>query len=338
MEVVPGIYEEWNGSNLAMIDVLNEVSLDGLSIPFGTCTLVVNNKSGRFNPFNRAGLFLSIEEGQPVPIQYGVVLPNKMTEYLPVGTYFQRAGGWQTDAYGLTITFNLVDIIGMYAARDFVPPTPLPTNCAGWIAAVMAHLGEKFANRYIVDPSIAAVPVTALLANVSNRSCGDIFRFVGMAVGAFVRADAATGDVRMEPLPQEGGVSIGLNNMKSYPVNKAGRRIAQINFTFGNSAKTKYTVNGTLESTDTSLNVSNPFITTQAQADRAADAIFRYHGGVTLTVHGRGDMRSEPGDLDSIATGFGETALSRRFKHQLRIDDGILKTAPSYLILEEDPL
>ena len=81
-------------------------------------------------------------------------------EYLPLGVYYQQSGGWETDAYGLTIEFKLVDIIGLLADRDYNVPTTLPTTLSGWIASMVALLGENFTNCWAVDEPLGQIALT----------------------------------------------------------------------------------------------------------------------------------------------------------------------------------
>ena len=55
-------------------------------------------------------------------------------------------------------------------------------------------------------------------------------------------------------------------------------------------------------------------------------------GTAARTVYGRGDMRCELGDVDSVWTGFNENASGRRFKQQFKIENGVMKNVPSYLL------
>ena len=66
VEIVPGIYESWEADTLYSIDVMQEIAFNCMKTPYGTCSLQVHNKKKRFNPYNRSGLFQSIEERQGI--------------------------------------------------------------------------------------------------------------------------------------------------------------------------------------------------------------------------------------------------------------------------------
>lgn len=332
-ELLPGIYEKWDGGDIYAIDVVQETAFDCLTVPYGSCTMEVRNQAKRFNPFSKSSLFQSIEARQGIPVLYGAQLPDGSIEFVPLGVFYQQNGGWETDAYGLTIRFKLVDIVGLVANRDYVAPDPLPTTLSGWIASIVEHLGQNFKNRYEVAEGLSGMEMTILnLDEIKNMNCGQILRYVSMAAGAFFRADAVTGKLKVEPLPERVGIAIGLKDMYAYPKNQAGDSIAQITFRLADSAKTEYIVEGTLQAADKSLSISNPFIHTEEQADAAAAYIMQFYGTTKFTIRGRGDMRSELGDADTFETGFGGTSEGRRYKQQLKLTNGIVKTAPSYLL------
>lgn len=332
IEIVPGIYENWGGEAIYSVDVLQETAFDCMSVPYGTCTLQVYNENKRFNPYNQRGLFQSIEERQGIAVSCGVQFPNGAAEFLPLGIYYQQSGGWETDAYGLTITFKLVDIIGLLAKRDFNVPSALPTTLEGWIAALVAHLGSNFQGRYRINDSLATASLITDADNLKNLTCGHILRYACMATGSCFRANPISGELEVITIPGAGGSTITADNMSRYPKTKASDSIAQIAFRLADSERTEYIVNGTLAAADKSLNISNPFIHTKEQADIVAANILQFYGHTLFTVTGRGDMRCELGDIDTVDTGFGLTATGRRYKQQFKISNGIMKNVPSYLM------
>ena len=332
-EIVPGIYENWDSGNIYQIDVMQETAFDCLTVPYGSCTVEILNQNQRFNPFQKSSLFQSIEARQGIPVSCGVELPDATFEYLPLGVYYQQDGGWQTDAYGPRITFKLVDIIGLLANLDFTPPSSTPTTLEAWIAAIVARLGVNFEGRYLVEDSIADIPLSGV---VTNLSCGQVLRYACMAAKAFFRADAATGYLRVSKLPEAGGVQIGLANQHSYPKNSDQGDVGEIIFKLSNN--TEYRVSGTGEKSDKSLNISNPFIKTTAEADAVAEYILQFYGGTKFEIRGRGNMRCELGDLDTIETGFGGNASGRRYKQQFKFTNGIMKEVPSYLLSQQEVL
>lgn len=327
VEIVAGIYETWTGTDLYSVDVLQETAFDCMTTPYGTCTLIANNQGKRFNPYNKSGVFKSIEARQGVPLQMGVELEDGSIEYKSLGTYYQSAGGWETSAYGSTFKFRLVDIVGLIVNRKPTLPETLPTNLDGWLSLLVSTLGVNFANRYIVDEDLKSLVLTAVLSSVETLTCGAILRCLCMAAGAYFYADNETGFLRVSTLPESRGVFLDLNAMTRWVTNEANKRATNLTFHFGS---TDYVIEADGAGGDIDISVTNPFITTAEQAEKAAKHVLQFYGGSLLAAYGRGDMRCELGDIDTVNTGFGTMTTGRRYKQQFRISNGIMKDVPSY--------
>ena len=127
VEIVPGIYEQWDNNIIAEFSVKQQGNVACTALPYGTCTLKMDNLSRRFEPRAKDGLFQSIEERQGIDISIGVRLADGTGDYKRVGIYYQYSGGWRTGDNGLTMQWDLVDIIGLLASREFLPPSTLPS-------------------------------------------------------------------------------------------------------------------------------------------------------------------------------------------------------------------
>lgn len=194
MEIIPGVYEEWTDKMLASFDATLQGNFSCLTLPYGTVNLSINNKSRRFEPRSKNGIFQSIEERQGMEIYIGVRLPDRTVEYKKLGVFYQSGDGWKTGDNSLSMAWSLVDIIGLVADRTFLPPDTLPTTLDGWIAAVVGQLGDNFSGRYHVDPDYASLSVTAnSVEDVTGKKCGDILRWACMATGTWPRAGRGDG-------------------------------------------------------------------------------------------------------------------------------------------------
>lgn len=125
-----GLFEQWSGRDIYSVDVLTESTFTGLSLPYSTCDLEAYNKGHRFDPYAPNSLFLSIEERQAIPIDWGIYLPDGSIEWVPGGWYYQQSGGWEIK--DLTVKWSLVDIIGMLVDTITARRTPCrPRSAAG---------------------------------------------------------------------------------------------------------------------------------------------------------------------------------------------------------------
>lgn len=331
-EIVLGIYEEWDGSMFSDFSVKHQADVSCVSLPYGTCSISIDNQSRRFEPRSKNGIFQSIEERQGIETYLGVDLPDGTTEYKKLGLFYQYSGGWKTGDNGLTMNWDLVDIVGLLSDREFIPPETLPTTLGGWAQALVEQLGENFANRYEVDPNYTTKTVTVReKSDAIGISCGDLMTYLGMATGTWPRADAETGKLCFEPL-WDAGNKITLENMEEYPTIKANDDIAAIVFKLNDGNNTNYVVSGTSTASSKTVSIENPFIKDTATALLAARQILSAYGGNQYEIKGRGDPASEIGDVDTLWLDESSAASARRIEQDLSLSDGVLKGCKSVLL------
>ena len=332
VEILPGLYEEWDSDTIFDLSIKHQVDFACTSLPYGTCSLSMDNQSRRFEPRNKSGIFNSIEEGQPIPINLGVLLEDGTVDYTQVGIYYQYSAGWKTGDNGLTMKWDLVDIIGLLAERSYIVPASLPTTLEGWISDLVAQLGLAFVGHYIIDPNYASMAVTAnKKEDVEGQTCGDILRYLCMSVGCFPRADAETGYLAVEPLWNQGNY-ITLDNMVNYPLMKANQDLALITFTLADGNNTIYNISGNNIASSNTVSVENPFIHTVEQAVTASKNIIAMYGGTSIEINGRGDMSAECGDVASIQLNESEATSGRLIQQEFFFSDGVMRDLPSMFI------
>lgn len=332
VEIVPGVYESWDGGMIAEFNVKQQGNIAATALPYGTCTLKIDNLSRRFEPRSKNGIFQSIEERQGIDVSLGVRLADGTDEYKRLGIFYQYSGGWKTGDNGLTMQWTLVDIIGLLANREFLAPATLPTTLGGWIGALAAQLGVNFKDRWHVDPNYTALPVTVRVAeDLQGKKCGDILRWVCQATGTWPRADASTGDLTAEPLWSEGN-KLTLDNLNGYPIMKANGDVAALIFTLNDGAGTKFIVSGNATSSSETVSIDNPFIKTQAQALAAARLILSTYGGNVLALTGRGDPSSEIGDVETVWLDESQATTARLTMQTFQFSGGVMQGCQSQLL------
>lgn len=331
-EILPGIYEAWDAGMLATLGVEQRADVSCLTVPYGTCTISMDNLSRRFEPRSKTGIFQSIEERQGIGVLFGVELADGSVEWKSAGIYYQAGDGWKTGENALTMQWDLVDIIGLLTSRAYFAPEVLPITLSGWIASLTAQLGENFAARYRVDPDYADLAVTASArADVEGRSCGDVLRWACMATGTFPRADAETGYLTIEPLWSAGN-KVTLDNLNSYPAMRANEEISVLIFKLYDGAGTTLSVSGNSTSAARTVSIDNPFLHTAAQALTAARLILSCYGGNIIELTGRGDPASEIGDVDTVWLNESSATTARRIEQALKISEGVLQGCRSTLL------
>ena len=332
VEIIPGVYEEWTADIIASLDIQMRGNFACLAIPYGTCTLRMDNLDRRFEPRNKDGVFKSIQDRQAIPVAIGCELEDGAVEYKRVGVFFQANGGWKTSDNAITMQWDLVDIVGLLAGREFKAPDTLPTTLSGWLAALVGQLGSNFTSWYHVDPDYADAAATVNAASdVEGQKCGDILRWVCMATGTWARADAKTGYLTAEPFWNQGN-KLDLDNMVSYPTMKANDDLAVLTFKLFDSAGTVLNISGNATSSSNTLTVSNPFLHTVAQAQTAARQILSQYGGIKLETVSRGDPAGEIGDVDTVWLNESSATTGRRMEQGFTFSNGFLRDCKSVLL------
>lgn len=321
IEVTAGLYEPWEGSALKQLSTYNEVDYSMMTLPFGSAIIEVNNFDRRLDPNSRTGLFAMIESRQQIPIDYGPQLDDGAIEWIPSGVYYMQNKGWESVLGGLIIRFKLVDIIGLLRDRQYRMPEVLPTTLIGWVTSIVSQLGAVFANRFHVDETLADTELIATSDNVRTIKNGDLLRYACMAAGAVCYADAATGHLIVAPMPNTTGAELTRSNLKPHPTQRANDDIASITFQLNDGSNTQFVVNGTNSSAETTLSVNNFFIKTQLLAQLVARRIVGTYGGQIVESIGRGDVRSELGDLESIEVARDTFVGGRLTRRQIKYDD-----------------
>jgi hypothetical protein len=319
IEITAGLFEEWDASNIYSAEVLRETDFTMLTMPYSTATIVIDNSDRRFDPRNKEGVFSMLEARQSVPLFFGVRL-GAGVEWVPAGVWFLQNSGWETERNGLLMRFNLTDLIGLLRDRRFRPPEVLPVTLAGWVAAIAGQLGGKLADMYEVDGDVAGVELVCEAADVSEITCGTLLRFACMAAGADVFTDSATGFLSVRRAGGAAGVTYTAGQMSEWPKQTANYDVAMVIFKLHDEARSTFYVNGNNSSSALTITIDNFFVKSQVAASVIARRILGNYGGQVYEFRGRGDLRSELGDVDLIQMYGDVPAVGRRRRHQLSLN------------------
>lgn len=324
-EIVAGVYEEWTGADLESFMATQQCDPTGLSLPYGTCTLSMDNTDRRFDPRDKDSIFQSIEERQGIAAYIGVDTPA--TEWVPIGVYYQYAQGWKTGNARMTMQWQLVDIVGLLQGRAFVVPSPLPTTLSGWAAALVAQLGTAFSGRYSVPTDAPAYLGSA--DDVADKTCGQIMMWLAQATQTVCYADQETGYLCFAALGSAGN-TYTLGNLTDYPVSQANTDVARIDFQIGSGSP--YVVQGSEPAAPTTVSIQNPFIHSTATADLTAAQIFAGYNDAIDTV-GRGDPSTELCDLASVEFAVGDTENAYVVYQTYQFQSGVLQGCQTRLVV-----
>lgn len=330
-EIVAGLYERWKGDDLDGFTVTQQGQFSCLSLPYGSARPSLDNLSRRFEPRKKGGIFQSIEERQPLELYLGPVTPAGAA-LVPLGVFYQAGDGWKTGDNAITISWYLVDIIGLVSSRTYLPPDTLPTTLGGWLASIVGQLGDNFKGRWHADPAYTNKALTAnKREDVTGKKCGDMIRWICQASGTWPRADAETGYLTAEPLWNQGN-KYDLDNLDEYPVMKANRSLAALIFQLADADNTQYVVSGNSTSSEDTVTIINPFLHTSAQALEAARLILSQYGGNLLELTGRGDPSTEIGDVATVWLDESSATAARVMSQTFQFQDGVLQGCRTSLL------
>lgn len=327
-EIIPGIIETMDGSALAALSITQQTDFSLLTLPYGTCSLTIDNSDRRFDWRSKNGAFKSLEERQDVVIKLGVRTEGGDI-LIPAGVYFLNSGGWRSSDNGLGLKWSLVDILGLIQRRKYEPPDTLPTTFGDWITSIVSQLGPAFTDRASVHADYADLPFTLSDDNVADITCGSLLLWLCQAAGAWPCADPVTGSLSVQPLPAS-GISLELTQLAAYPTIAANKDIAALVFYMPDNEQV--VISGTNSSSPDTRTISNPLIDTEEKAIAAARGIISGFGGSKIETTGRGDPSSQLGDVATVWLDGSQSVVGRVMKQTFSFMSGVLQGCKTTLL------
>lgn len=332
-EIVAGIHETWQGDEFVSCNIKHQVDLRLASLPYGTCSLVIDNSTKRFDPRNKSSLFKSLEDRLGIDVFFGVGNP---VEYIKLGHYYMANNGWKTsDSDNLTLKWELFDIIGLVHLKNFVVPETYPTTLSGWMSEIMSQIDSTIATMYEIESGYESTScVIGSSATIDKISCGDMIRFLCEWTGLFPTA-TADGKLRLSKIVGS-GIDYRLDNLNSNPKMQENIDIDRFDVTIYPSIEPSsgsYIGNSTLSGNTRTIN--NPFIRTSDDAQDVVNRLLMFYGGNVITLVGRGNFISELGDIDNIEMDESNAMSGVRYLQTFNFHNGILSECQSELIQGE---
>lgn len=322
VEFLAGVIETWGGETIFSMNIIQKADFSNLTMPYSSASLVINNTDKRFDPSNKQGVFNSVTARQPVPLFCGVEI-GESVEYVPCGIYYQQDEGWSLENDGLTIRWDLIDIIGLLVDRKFELIGSQPTKLSGWISELVGQLG--FTGQYTIDGNLGNTSLTCNASDIANITCGDLLRYVCQAANCYAVSDPVTGYLHIKSLGTDSKDNITMRMQNSVAGSQANTDIAFLVYDIGG---VQYNVAGTEEISDKTVNIKNPFITTTSKATQVSQVILTQYGGDVLDLRVRGDMSREVGDVVTVEVNKGVDVAARIVEQTLSLTDGIMTNLP----------
>lgn len=323
-EIVAGFYANWDENKLVSFSVNQQMDFSGITLPYSTANVSLDNSDGLFNPLDKSSVFGMLEEKQPINLEIGVKIGNKF-EYVDIGTYYLYGTGWKTTRQNLSFDLSLTSIIGLITSRKYIVPDTLPTTLEGWVQSILSVLGEGFEDLYEIREDKGDTTVTTTKEKIQNISCGDLLRYVAMACGCYVRSEKR---LIIEPLRSD-GTEITIDNQNQVPTLSANSDLADITFVYDLGT---IAVAGNSTKSDVSLNVNNPFLHTEADVLNASKIILANYGGKRIEATYRGNPASELGDVSTVEVANNYALNGRVVKQTFNLQDGVLQRCGMTLV------
>ena len=331
-EILLGMYDEWMDDMFASFNIQQRSSFTAFSLPYTTCEVEIDNSKLMFDPTNKQGMFLSLEERQPIMLYMAM----NDSPYYVIGTYYHYSGGWKTGNSSLSLKWNLVDLIGLlYERKIDVSGISLPTNLGGWIRMLVTQLGDEFSTLYEVPSAYASIGLSTTADKIKDHTCGEVLQWVCQATQTWPRA-VSNGKLYVGKFERYGQsdldltVKIMYDNLETYPILKANDDIARFDYKLGDGST--YSVAGTVASSPTTQSIDNPFITSSSAANTNAIYSLQFYGGNKIETSGRGNPAQEVGDLVYVEMSKGAYQAARVIEQSFQISEHIMKSCKTVLL------
>lgn len=338
--ILPGYRIVWSGDDIASLTIEQNTDPSCATMPYGTCKLSIDNSGRKFEPRNKEGFFRSIQARQMVEVWIGLYVGDRI-DYKRAGRFYQHSGGWSTSDNGLSIDWDLVDIIGLLADRDFALKDQVPKTLDGWASAIVGQLGLNFADRYAIDADYRDRPVTVKwVSTLKEKKTGDLIRCLALATGTWARADAETGLLTFEPLWDQ-GVRMSLDNMLAYPTMMENEDVGTITIikpeVIEGRGKTiieeeTAVFGGTNPAASKAISVESPFINEDTDTSEMHRWILLQCGGNAYDITWRGDPTAECGDVVTVELDESHATSARLIEQTFDFSDGVMSKCKARLI------
>lgn len=339
LQMIPGVHLVWSGDEIASLNVEQNTDPSCVTLPYSTAKLSIDNSGKVFEPRNKEGFFRSIQARQIVEIYIGLLVGEEY-EYRSIGKFYQHSGGWSSSDNGLSIEWDLVDIVGLLSDKEYAL-LKTPTTLEEWARSFVSQLGENFADRYLVDEEYADSPVVPPHRRVvRDKSTGELIRYAGLATGTWARADAKTGYLTFEPLWEQ-GVKMTLHNMNTYPTMSENDDIGTITITkpeiidedTGKVTEEEKTVfGGTNLAASHNISIESPFIIDDNDVQNIFRQVITQYGGNAYDVTWRGDPCAECGDVVTLELDERHGTSARLVEQSFDYSSGVLANCKAKLI------
>lgn len=286
-----GTTNTYDDDTIMRMNILEEMSTLNDTIPSNELQLTLNNLDGAFNVLSYQNMQQIIASRPKVVVEFGLVISDTVTEWIPMGTYFLSE--WKNDVGTKTITLTCNDVFNMLDAISY--ENTASNTLYNLAVDVLTKAGIT---SYSIDDSLKLI-TSNFTARLNSR---EALQHIGIASGSAVFQDRA-GKVVIKPFTSldassnyltyvgQSGLYAGVagayplvttgagmkyvdfDNMYDIPEITLDKSIYQvvINVRVGDTTHEKVYTNTSIAGTNgASFNIDNPLIITDAMADKVA--------------------------------------------------------------------
>lgn len=286
-----GTTTTYDDETIMKINILEELSTLNDTIPSNELQITLDNSNGAFNILNLQNMQQIIASRPKIVVEFGIVLSETVTEWIPMGTYYLSEFKNETGSKSITLTCN--DVFNML---DSISYDNTASNTLYNLAVDV--LTKAGITSYSIDDSLKLI-TSNFTARLNSR---EALQHIGIASGSAVFQDR-TGKVVIKPFTaldansnyltyvgQSGlyaGVAgayplvttgagmkyVDFDNMYDIPEITLDKSIYQvvINVRVGDTTHEKVYTNTSIAGTNgASFTIDNPLIITDAMADNVA--------------------------------------------------------------------
>lgn len=254
----------------------------------------LDNSTGRWNPDNPQGMEKYLSERQTVEVKYGMKVGDTV-EWVKAGTYYLSE--WNTPAQGMTANFVARDIFEYMLSEPYVgiktgtlrALVEAAFACANVPQMVSLHLDDVLDNYTgTINDEYTAAEAVQLCAN---------------AAGCVIYQDRY-GEVHIKPMDKiDSGYTIAQRLAPAHPEIVLSKPLRAVTVHYGEDQTYTKTVSNTGEI----QTVTNPLISTEAQAMMVADEVVNaLVTRKTISGEFRADPRLDVYDIVTVESKYGD--------------------------------
>ncbi len=345
VEIDFGLAKEYRDEKLISLNVIEEVSLIGDTVPSNELVFTIDNSDRAFNILNPDGFYRFLRERQEVYAYMGVMV-NEETEdleefeYVPMGKFYLTE--WKSDEGTLTTTFTARDVFEILDNIEYISITD--TNLYDLAEDILVKAGMK---NYVIDERLKTIHTSGFTEPLSSRAALQCVAIAGECIVNQNRQ--GTVEIKhVETLSESTGIlyfagpdmhagmitpevdedfefkTIDLYNVYQEPQIKLDELIKDITIKVFDGTEEGQEVKIVNGNHGKSVKLENPLINTVQHAQRVAEWIIRESNlRAIYDINWRQNPALELGDVVLIEDGFNEKRRSRIIKNEFNFDGAL---------------